>query len=210
MSTRSEIIQMVMKKMDELTPYNEGLVLTPLGSQKPIENTIDSILDECARDILLSHPLSKLPLTSIIPTPAGQTDGSGFIALPTDYLRLVSLQIAGFKKDIVHLITPEDPLYKLQANEFVRGTKNKPVGFLAQKVIGGTARQCIHYFSLNPGDTHTTQQFVYVALIPAENLNAYLLDGLGWLAASKALVALGHVPEGAKAMELFSQFNSRR
>lgn len=201
---------MVMKKMDELTPYSEGFVLTTTASQKPIEGTIDSILDECARDILLSHPLSKLPLTSIIPTPAGQTDGSGFISLPSDYLRLVSLQIKGFKRDIVNLITPDDPLYKLQTNEFVRGSKNKPVAFLAQKVIGGTARQVIHYFSLNAGDTHITEQFVYVALISAENFNSYLLDGLGWLAASKTLVALGHVPEGAKAMELFSQFNGRR
>ncbi len=201
---------MVMKKMDELTPYSEGLVLTSSASQKPIEGTIDSILDECARDILLSHPLSKLPLTSIIPTPIGQTDGSGLIQLPSDYLRLVSLQINGFKRDIVNLITPEDPLYKLQSNPFVRGSKSKPIAFLAQKVVGGTPRQVIHYFSLNIGDTHATEQFVYVALIPAENLNSYLLDGLGWLAASKALVALGSIPEGAKAMELFSQFNSRR
>jgi hypothetical protein len=201
---------MVMKKMDELTPYNEGLVLTPLSSQKPIESTIESILDECARDILVSHPLSKLPLTSIIPIPIGQPDGSGFITLPSNYLRLVSLQIKGFKRDVVNLISPEDPLYKLQSNPHVRGSKNKPVAFLAQKVVGGTPRQVIHYFSLNAGDTHTTEQFIYVALIPAENFNSYLLDGLGWLAASKALVALGHVPEGAKAMELFSQFNSRR
>lgn len=46
-----------MKKMDELTPYNEGLVLTPDASQKPIEQTIDALLDESYRDVLMVQPV---------------------------------------------------------------------------------------------------------------------------------------------------------
>lgn len=205
MQTRPAIIQMVMTRMDELTPYQEGLTsLSPsLQPLKPVQTTVNAVINECATDLLLSHPIHRLDITSSVPAIAGKTDGSGIITLPTDFLRLASFQIAGFKRPVTEVLNALDPKVKLQYQPYTKGGKSKPVA--VRESIN-----TIHYFSITPGDTHTLDSFNYIKNQLPEELKDDLLDGLAWLAASKALVALGHIAEGQKAFDFFTLFNSRQ
>lgn len=211
MATRNQIIHMVMVKMDELTPFPEGLVLLspPTAPLKPIEETINSILNECANDLLLAHPIHRLTADRATPVIVGQTDGSGLLLLPTDFLRLVSLKIVGFNRPVTEVITVADPRYKLQYQAHTRGGKAKPTATRETAFVTNTLVDSLHYFSLTPGDVHTLEHFYFIKRVVAEVLKDELLEGLAWLVASKALIALGHVPEGTKAFELYNLFNQR-
>jgi hypothetical protein len=205
MQTRPAIIQMVMIKMDELTPYSEGLTsISPsLQPLKPIQTTIDAVLNECATDLLLSHPINRLEVTNTTPVLTPKSDGSGTMPLPLDFLRLVSFQVVGFVRPVTELLDRLDPRVKLQYQRYTRGGKAKPV---AVREI----TNLFHYFSLSPLDTHTLDHFSYIKNQLPETLSDDLVDGLTWLTASKALTALGHINEAQKAFEFFTLFNSRR
>ena len=203
MATRPDIIQMVMIKMDELTPYSGGLVLSSTEPLKPIETTIDAILNECMKDLLLSHPIGRLIGVSGTPAIASQSDGSAIITLPSDYLRLINFQISGYSRPITEVLPVTDPRYAFQFYPYTKGNKYKPI---ALRETEGT----IHSFSLIPGETNVLSAFRYIPFVLPDNCTQdELLEGLSWLTAGKALTALGHVEEGQKAIDLFTAFNQR-
>lgn len=199
-----------MTKMDELSPYSEGLVLTSSASDKPVEKTIDGLLDECTRDLLLSHPLQYLDADTASPVVHGDTvTGLGWLELPADFLRLVVFKMTGWQREVNHLISTSDPLYRLQSNEFTRGGKSKPVAVRTTKYLV-SVMDAIEYYSLVPGDVHTIDTFLYIKNIVAEALRDDLIaDGLSWIAASKALSSLGHTTESDNALKFVKSFNSR-
>lgn len=203
MATRPDIIQMVMIKMDELTPYSGGLVLSSLKPLKPIETTIDSVLNECVKDLLLNHPIHRLVTTDSFAGATVQSDGSLIVGLNSDFLRLSSLIINGYDRPITELLPVSDPRYALQYQKFARGSKSKPIAFREGQLS-------IHCFSLLPGDTSGVYSCNVVSYVLPENIiQLELLEGLSWLAASKSLTALGHIPEGQKAFEFYTLFNER-
>lgn len=207
--TRNELIQLVMTKMDELTPYDEGLVLTPDASQKPIEQTIDSLLDECLRDILLIHPVHRLTAVSASPTPYVAADSSGYFALPANFLRLVSLLMAGWKQNVTELLTRNSPESKLQSMKYVKGGITHPFAIRTTEIIDLQPKDAIHYWSLPQGVQHRIEHFLYIKNMVAEEADKDLIDGLSWLTASKCLSAMGHIAEAGKAIEYFNAFNQR-
>lgn len=180
--TRSQIINKVKKKMNEISPYDSGDI---------VNNTlVDDMLDESNRTILLIAPVHLLPVTSAeISTGTSIDDKTGYINLPSDYIRFVELKMKDWEKSVVHPITENDPVYRLQKNPFARGDYKSPV-----VVLVGDKK--IEYYSID--SSHEIDFFKYVKDTLPENLtNQKLIDALTWQCAGDCFVALLE-PEIAK------------
>ena len=193
-------INYIKAKLDELIPEGEGITFS-LSSTPNITNPttllINSQLSECVKDICLSAPLTALfpdavlpeaPATEISGTPTATGAKTGYIVLPGSFLRLSSLRMADWKKDIITPISPENPIYAKQQFEFRRGTPNFPVAVLNWKIISGVNKRTIEYYSVNT--SHVIEKLLYIPERTVESfltVNPNLLPALAWQCASKVL-----------------------
>jgi len=177
---RREIINKVLQKMDESSPQ---------GNLDELQNVpIDTVLDEAAKIALTVLPawvtLSK-PLTA---TPNKNADGSGYIALPTDYLKLARLWMSGWLRPVTSTINEQHPSYLHQLNPVLRGGTAKPV--VAEVTKDGNRR--LEYYSLPATQgTHTIKEGYYVPKLKAEAVPDNVLDALVWKAAELAFQVMG-------------------
>lgn len=192
-SVRLSIVNYVKAKLDELLPEGEGITFN-LSSTPNITNPVDLIinsqLDESARDICLSAPL-----TAIIPsshtgsgTPFAAGDKTGYIELPGSFLRLSSFRMADWKKDVIIPITPENPLYTKQAYSFLRGGLSTPVAVLNWKSIAAVNKRILEYYSVDT--SHVIEKLFYIPEQTAEIFiaaNPNMMPSLAWQCASKVM-----------------------
>ena len=126
---------------------------------------------------------------TVYPEHAENDDGTGTIALPPDFLRLVSLRLSSWQQDVRQLTEPASNEGRMQACGWTRGTPQKPRAMLgATVVLDGVTRRLLEYYTAgkaaNAGtdtDTtetydHTIERLAYVP-VPSED-NGYLVAGL--------------------------------
>ena len=127
---RLTLIFTVKVKVDELMAQSEGVQfsLSDTDNSNVIDLYINSLLDETAK-----HIHQTAPLHAIVPNDGGaidsveNADGSGYVYLPSDYLRFVAFKMQGWSQDVTEPITINDPRYKLQKYLPTRGGAAKPV-----------------------------------------------------------------------------------
>ena len=118
--TRLEIIEKVKEKLDEVQAYD--------AYQTGGVNLIDKLLDEAGETILNTVPLHTIPPEDFsTETHEMFTDGTGFVHLPDDFLRLSSFKLAEWDRPVTQPISKSNPLYNLQKNDVTRGKPSKPV-----------------------------------------------------------------------------------
>ncbi len=185
--TRSELIQSVKVKIDELVPENELTIVTSANSSvNTIAETIDSFLNESARDVLKNAPIHLCPLASNTSIPT-ILDSVATIIMPDNFLRFGNVWFSVWKRVVSTFILVGSPEYYIQKNLYTRGGYNKPVVALGKD---GSSIY-IECFILKSADSGATRKINYVANpINAEALtDLTLLDSLQWLVASKTLQA---------------------
>lgn len=121
--TRDEIKDIVKHKLDEVSQFDTYQIDSVAF--------IEEFLDAAAVKVLLTVPLHLIPPDDF----SGQnqnarSDGSGYIALPSDFLRLTSFQMTEWDRPVVKAISQEHPLYNLQKNLITRGKPSKPVAVI--------------------------------------------------------------------------------
>jgi len=127
---RLTLIASVKVKIDELMSQSEGVQfsLSDTDNSNVIDLYINSLLDETAK-----HIHQTAPLHAIVPndggeiSPVSNADNSGYLYLPSDYLRFVTFKMQGWAQDVTEPITVSDPRYKLQKYLVTRGGAAKPV-----------------------------------------------------------------------------------
>ena len=132
--TRAEIIQAVKVKLEELSPFDEGMAV--LGSQtdvKPLTSYIEQTLDEASDEVLLFLPMHLLTPSDISNPTLTVTDGVGYIDVPTDYHRLYCLMLSTWERPATRPISVDSPEYNAQQNKYTRGKNAKPVVAVAVK-----------------------------------------------------------------------------
>ena len=118
--TRDEIKAVVKLKLDEVSQFD--------AYQIDAVEFIEDFMDSAAEKILLNVPLHLIPPDDFSDqNQNARSDGSGYIALPSDFLRLASFQMTEWDRAVVHPISQEHPLYNLQKNTITRGKPSKPV-----------------------------------------------------------------------------------
>lgn len=213
-SARMRLISDVKVKIDEMMPEGEGVQFTVLDQTNTTDTLdlyINALLDESATLLHQIAPIDFIngKVCTTAPVKTDPDDGTGYIELPTDYLRFKSLRLEGWLRDCIELIRPSDPKYKKQGNTVTRGGKAKPVCAISERIIDGTLKKVIEYYSLNIGDEHTVSKFIYIANVAAENVQSNLQTALTWICAAKILEIIQRPEEAQKAWsEMEKQFSN--
>lgn len=151
----SDVIREVKVILDE--NISEVSVMAGDPDQLQLEDHIEArILDavraihEAADSSLLDDGLT-IPLeVAGQPTIQVNPDGTGYVALPDDFMRLVIFKMNKWKRPVIFAISDTDPRYFLQKSRFVgvRGGVDKPVC----AITTGGAGKVLEFYSLPPGE----------------------------------------------------------
>jgi len=188
--------------MDEFIP--EGVAL-------PFDDSIGPLLDESALELL-----ERAPLYLITPTEIPLTDGAtdlvkydsdkAYIPVPDDYVRLYEIKYALWKNAVRKAITPEDPQYRVQDNEYLAPGYGRPMVAIVHKVFpqGAVTRYFECAEVLDPGQTVLAPTALYVKTCKPEELNDQLTTTLTNLCVSKVLISLGLLDRAKLAYEQYN------
>ena len=192
--TRDQLIAAVKVKMEELTPFNEGVVVLASSSNvKPITSYIDATLNEASDEALMILPL-HLITPSVLPGSMSGANGIGSLELPDDFLRLYALKVSTWQRDVCETISETHPAYALQRNPYTRGKSEKPVAVILHD---GTKKK-LECYSVT-GATPTVEKKLYVKRVAAEANPANLLIYVIYLCAIKVYATIER-PDMAKVM----------
>ncbi len=193
--TRKELINIVKTKVDELSPVNAEIQLINPNGDKPIDSFVDNLLDECAKEVLQKAPASRLDGVSGNVEVHANKDGSGYVVLPDNFIRLLEFKMAGWKRAVVSVAEPGSEIALKQSNRFLRGGPCKPVCVFSHRSEG----RVMEYYSVQK--KHEIDRFIYVKLIKAEELSLGLQDVLTWWCASRIFEIVGKLEEAKFAYE---------
>jgi len=182
----SLIINRVKAKLDELTPFNEGLVVTGSSFTDLTYKYINEVLDESLYDLTMGASILALPLFDLTLS-EGMTNSDNvlIVKLPLDCIRVASVKLPTWKRDVTKFITPESNNYALQFNRWTRGNSDKPVVALT----GSAPDKYIECYTTDMlTATSNTKIGKYIKKLTSATLTDLLFDPLTWLMTSKVLL----------------------
>lgn len=193
--TRDAVIDKVMAKLDELTPFDEALVISSGNDGvMPLREYIESILNETTRDHLKNCPLKWITSVNIGSiTPTAPTTVL-LMTKPSDYVKIHTVKSTTWTRALQSVITPDDPKYKLQQNTYTKGTINKPV--LVD--LGPT----LEAYSVTNGVATATCTYVKY-LVPESITDDNTVDMITTLAAYKVLSIMRELEHSKVMFEIY-------
>lgn len=200
-----DIIRDIRVTLDE---NQTSTPLTELGDSDALslEDIIRSKIEDAVRTVDLSAPLwmvgPGIPFGKSIAWDGQEGIGSGYIELPTDFLRLLSFQMSDWSRAVFEAITPDSPQYALQSSRFpgLRGNPQKPVVVLVNKPVGMT----LEFYSCTGGKgTHVkTANYLPQPRIMQEKIHIphQLKDAAVYYAAYLVALATGQSDQAEKLL----------
>lgn len=125
----------------------------------PISERVKSLYPEAMNAVRLIMPLSRLKASEMgeVTHEYNTQKGTGRIVLPSDYLRLASFKMRGWKRACRKAIDEGTEEYQFQLNRATRGGVTRPV---VATINDGTE---LEYFSLPPGTApHEIETATYI------------------------------------------------
>ncbi|MBV5282158.1 MAG: hypothetical protein JZU53_06930 [Paludibacter sp.] len=182
MITRKRLIDLVKVKMEEVTPFDEGLAVLS-SDVKPITNYIEENIQPALDELLMICPLHlTTPVT--LPTVLSYGRKIGTLVLPDGFLRLHSFKMSNWERVVTRPISIENPQYQDQFVRWGRGGNAKPV------IVRNSDKLEIYTF-----DTDSTPVIAkYVQRVNTTSnieINQKLVDPLCALIAAKVLRIFG-------------------
>ena len=166
MVKKDEIISKVKAIMNEIGEEETNSSLLDEDTIK-----IDQYIESCIGDALAMIVLkSAIPVNPKKGTsnPVNNNDGTGYIVLPDDFLKLIAFKMEGWKRTVSEAFPLDSEKAKQQSNEYTRGGNNKPVCVLSYSPEG---KKVLEYYSVT-GSNHTVSVFVYEASYePSSGIN---------------------------------------
>lgn len=182
MATRIELAAIVKSKIDELTPFDEGLALiTAPGNtgNNPVETYIAKFLDESAKETLLESPSHVLPQTAFGTVNYDLTNKKAVITLPSQFLRVAYILFTSWQRPVFNATYPGDPTYNRQFSYLKAGTARPKATWISE---AGTGKLLCWGVESATGNT-----LYYCPLTVAEDMPDILLDAVTWHCASLVL-----------------------
>lgn len=134
--TFDEIVKKVRAKLDEIG-MNESEMMDTDVDNVNVDTVIKSNIPEAYRFISLYADLAFLE--GKIGTSTAITIGDDLVAkvaVPSDYLRLVSVRLKSWNSSCTELIIESSPEYRIASNKWVGGSPYKPVAALVRTTSG--------------------------------------------------------------------------
>lgn len=188
---RLTLINYVKAKLDEIIPEGEGVQFAVEGDvniSDPLNLIINAILDEAAKRVLFNAPLHFLdPVKGETATGTADADDDkiGYIPLADNFVRLVSLKMADWKREVTEAINTSDKRYRIQRNKYIRGGIAKPKAVFSFRTIESEHKRVLEYYSVD--ESHSIDWLYYIQETNAEDLQSNLVDALTWVAAGMVL-----------------------
>jgi len=156
-----ELVKEVRVTLDE--NQAESAYMESSTDNMELDEIIRAKLPDAARAIVEMCPLSLLNADALtLPTDdqVANTDGSGYIVLPDDFLRLVSFKLASWNRAVTSVAEEGSSTDLMQRNVFTRGTPLKPVCSFGHRADG---KRVMEYFVA--GDNgHDVERALYIPL----------------------------------------------
>ena len=215
--TQDELIEYVFAKADEALPIDANASSEMLGT------AYGSIADELENSAIWVINNAPMPILSPIikkateHSPGGgqantprlviNADLSGFLVLPSDFVRFASLKLNNWAQPIKELIKDTDPLYRRQANTLTRGSFFRPIGVLtsfadydgAETGAWQNIGLQVEFYSAKTA-SDTLDHLLYIPKLAAADLPEEIQDAVASLCASRILRSLKEI-DGANALE---------
>lgn len=161
--TKFGIIERTKALLEEISPFDDGLQVLSAEVQ-PIQSYIERCIQPAVDYILIFCPL-HLTTAKALPTTAKteKTDNGkkiGYIPFPTDFLRIHTIKMAGWEREVHYAISTESPIYAQQQNPYTRGGNSKPIVAKGEK---------LELYTYKTDDT--VEKATYVARPDIENMN---------------------------------------
>lgn len=140
-----ELVKEVRVTIDE--NRNESSYLVSETENMELNEIIRSKLLDAVRAVSEDAPISMLEATPMeIPEAAQytQTDGSGYVVLPPDFLRLLYFKMSSWRTGVHGAAEENSSVAMMQKNLFTRGTPLKPVCVLSHDLSG---KRTLGYYS---------------------------------------------------------------
>lgn len=186
MATRADIIKKIQARIDELSPFEDN-------SLNPDINLIDKVLDDSAKTIMLVAPLHLLSPIAIVTTSLSEDGGIVKIPLDDNFIRLHSIKLTEWKTEVNKAITPDDPLYKLQKYEALRGGVQKPVVVLKNDTTG----KYLECYSCGVDSTVKSAFYIKELGEDAATFPDNICDIISWQCAADVILIMKGDPSGA-------------
>ena len=154
-----ELVKEVRVTLDENQVESEYLQSSTENME--LNEIIRSKMPDAVRGIVEMCPVSLLNADALTLADDDLTtnkDGSGYVVLPNDFLRLVSFKLASWNRAVTSVADEGSPTGLMQRNAFTRGTPMKPVCVLSHKADG---RRVLEYFTASGGND-TVERALYV------------------------------------------------
>lgn len=193
---RQELIEAVKTRIDEMNLL-EVAAGAPVGcpDDSPVEVLADRLLDECCQEVLIKAPAWRLTGESFEGRAIEESDGTGYVDVPNDFVRLLEFKMSGWRRPVTVVYEMGCNMALKQYNRFMRGGVCKPVCVLSHRKSG----RVIEYYSV--ASEHVVERFIYVPVCVAEELPRSLQDVLVWFCASRVLAVSGRAAESQAAYE---------
>ena len=180
----STLTSKVRKALDDIAPD-----VTVTDSFTPdVDSEIAQALEHAATSLSRELPLELLEPSVIregASTPtwsrgARQQDGSGYIVLPTNYLRFVSLKMGNWEGTVNELMEKGSEGEKHQRSKWSRGSTTKPKAMLDTDIVTNATKEILRYWpnvvTNNQNDTLTMLVYVKKASVTSGTLSCALKD----------------------------------
>lgn len=153
-----------------------GKVRVAIDEQVPVDTESDFTerLDEEIRHALRTACIQlcgELPLDMLLPTTLANTDivshvmnsdGTGMISIPHNFLRLVKFKLNSWVQSVRQLTDPLSNEGRMQASPWTRGTPEKPKAMLGETRNGYRMMEYYTAGKVNDAYDHTVECFCYV------------------------------------------------
>jgi hypothetical protein len=176
----------VKVKIDELVPENE-LSIVSSGNEfiNTINETIDSLINESAIEILKTAPIYYLPQKQF----SGEvivSDEVGKVIMPKDFLRLAYAKFTAWSRTVFDPIEVGSKEWLIQQNQYSRAKYSKPVIAQGKKPSGIE----LEFYTIKEADKGN-KDIAYIPYpVSGESIteeNDTLPVAMQWLLASKVL-----------------------
>jgi hypothetical protein len=200
--TRADLIANTKIKIDELVPESELSIVTSGNAfLSSINDTIDSLINESAIEILKIAPLYLVPHTLATGT-VTVVDDVGTMPLPDDFLRFGYAKFGVWARTVFNAILAGSKDWMIQQNVWSRGGYKKPVVAINKKPTGYE----LEFYTIKDTDKGTKEVVYIAAPTTGETIteeNDTFPVSMQWLLASKTLEIFGQKDKAKSAYEQF-------
>jgi hypothetical protein len=165
---KSEFTSRVMSVMNEPGLYDAAGNSFVGADAVGIDRLIEGSYVDAWRRVAKVAPrtwLGNKSFTASVPVP-NLTDGTGYVALPTDFYLLSKFKMNGWKVAAMEAALNNSRVANMQSNEWTRGSTMRPAVVIDNVDVDGVITPVLYYYSLQKGLTaHLIDTAIYVPTV---------------------------------------------